>query len=279
MLKWPKAGTLLHLAHPCELLPAESWHQWQRFVFDRKMVQPFKQVFREVYLSVGEEKKGKVGRITRFSGDQILPRQALAILGKCGWVVHPEDGLYRLFRSDGIGAWLNFEEAYRGLIYYDELTVDGVTFTGSGKAGKSLGPCHVPGRVFSEVARNIDLIVSVAHASGAAPEMVTSSLEMRAVVVRETCRLLKLENVTLDGKYVRIQGTLGDYRIHLGSGVVHRDADGMIAMKSERQNERGRIFLPFADDDPRTVEVLSRVLLFAKDDKIRDPKLAKLLRS
>ena len=33
------------------------------------------------------------------------------------------------------------------------------------------------------------------------------------------------------------------------------------------------MFLPFADDDPRTAEVLSKVLLLARDKQIRDPNI------
>ncbi|WP_449404153.1 DUF7737 domain-containing protein [Flavobacterium phragmitis] len=34
---------------------------------------------------------------------------------------------------------------------------------------------------------------------------------------------------------------------------------------------RGRLFLPFADDDPKSAKVMSKVLLFAKDNEIQDP--------
>ena len=32
-------------------------------------------------------------------------------------------------------------------------------------------------------------------------------------------------------------------------------------------------FLPFADDDPKTAEVVSKTILLAKDDEIRDPTI------
>ena len=32
---------------------------------------------------------------------------------------------------------------------------------------------------------------------------------------------------------------------------------------------RGRLFLPFADEDPKTAEILSKVLLLARDDEYR----------
>ena len=36
---------------------------------------------------------------------------------------------------------------------------------------------------------------------------------------------------------------------------------------------RGRLFLPFADNDPKTAEIVSKVLLLAKDREIMDPKI------
>lgn len=36
---------------------------------------------------------------------------------------------------------------------------------------------------------------------------------------------------------------------------------------------RGRIFLPFADDDPKTAEIMSKILLLAEDQKIKDPSI------
>jgi hypothetical protein len=42
---------------------------------------------------------------------------------------------------------------------------------------------------------------------------------------------------------------------------------------------RGRLFLPFADDDPKTAEVISKVLLLARDNEILDPNLLAQIRS
>ena len=36
---------------------------------------------------------------------------------------------------------------------------------------------------------------------------------------------------------------------------------------------RGRLFLPFADDDPKTAEVVAKVILLARDELIRDPTI------
>jgi hypothetical protein len=42
---------------------------------------------------------------------------------------------------------------------------------------------------------------------------------------------------------------------------------------------RGRLFLPFADDDPRTAKVVSKTLLPARDDEIDDPVILVQLRA
>ena len=36
---------------------------------------------------------------------------------------------------------------------------------------------------------------------------------------------------------------------------------------------RGCIFPPFADDDPKTAEIMSKILLLAEDQKIKDPSI------
>jgi hypothetical protein len=37
--------------------------------------------------------------------------------------------------------------------------------------------------------------------------------------------------------------------------------------------------MPFADDDPRTAEVISKVLLFARDQEIQDPTILEQIRA
>lgn len=277
-IDWPPPETELYLAHPVDFLPVESWNAWQREIFDCHIVQPFKQVFRELYLPTASEKKSDHGVVTRFQGQALVSHQAFAILSKRGWCFHPDDGLHRLFRNEGITVWIRFDEGFSYFGEHPEVTLRQVDFT-TAKPFKLLPFAKVPERIFSEVMRDIDLIVSVAHASGAAPEISASSLESRSALIRETCRLLDLTNVRLDGRFAQITGQLGNYRVHLTSGIVHREPGGMLALVSEVQHERGRIFLPFADDDPLSVDILSRVLLFANDEAIRDPAIVNILRA
>ena len=50
----------------------------------------------------------------------------------------------------------------------------------------------MPARLFSEVMRDLDLVVSVAHVGGVDPEASQSTVEMRAALVSETAALLEL---------------------------------------------------------------------------------------
>jgi hypothetical protein len=127
--------------------------------------------------------------------------------------------------------------------------------------------------------RDLDLVVSVAHAGGVDPETSSSTVEMRATLVRETCDLLELGNVRVESRHVLIEGELGSYSVHLGSAIVHRQPGGALCIVPVHSQHRGRLFLPFADDDPRTAEVISKVVLLARDKEIKDPTILEQLRA
>jgi hypothetical protein len=126
--------------------------------------------------------------------------------------------------------------------------------------------------------RDLDLVVSVAHRGGVDPEASASTVEMRATLLQETCALLRLQNVSLKSAHALIEGTRGSYSVHLGSGVVHRQPGGALCIVPVHSQHRGRLFLPFADDDPRTAEVVSKVVLLARDGEIKDPSILEQLR-
>ena len=90
--------------------------------------------------------------------------------------------------------------------------------------------------------------------------------------------VMGLDNVRHVGNHVVIDGKLGEYSLHLGSGLVHRRPGGQVCVVPVHAQRRGRLFLPFADDDPRTAEILSKLLLFARDDQIQDPTILEQLR-
>ena len=72
------ADNRLRIAHPFDLFSSKEWSAYQSFVFDHQWRQPFKQVFRELYIPTTEEKGSN--RSMRYSGNQIMPSRAAALL-------------------------------------------------------------------------------------------------------------------------------------------------------------------------------------------------------
>lgn len=261
--------TLFAVAHPYDLLQTGAWSEWQRDCFLRERVQPFKQVFRELYVPTpNETEDGTLSR--RYAGHQINPRQGVAIMSKRGWVNAPEEGLRRTFHAEGLAVYVEFNEYFTTPADVEGLTVENVRFTKRNE-WKPLRLEEIPPRIFSEAMRDVDLMVSVAHQGGIDPEASASTIEMREAILRETCRLLKIDNVRYEGKHALVDGQLANYSVHLGSATVHQQPGGYLCIVPVHGQHRGRLFLPFADDDPRTAECVSKVLLLAKDKEIKDP--------
>ena len=131
----------------------------------------------------------------------------------------------------------------------------------------------VPDIVFSEVMRDVDLAVSVAHVGGVDPETSHSTIEMRAAILSFVLPMFRIDNVKVDSHHAIINGKLADYSVHLGSGTVHQIGGSMIPVLPVHSQHKGKVFLPFVDDDPKTAEIISKVLLFAEDYKIKDPMI------
>lgn len=126
---------------------------------------------------------------------------------------------------------------------------------------------------------HLDLVVFVAHQGGVDPEATASTIEMRAALLRETCELLGIENVEVQANHAIIQGEMATYSVHLGSAGVVVMPGTAIPIVAVHSQYRGRLFLPFADDDPRTAEVLAKVLLLSRDREIRDPTILERIRA
>lgn len=268
----------VRLAHPWDLFARGDWHHWQRECFAAERVQPFKQVFRELYPKTQTELAG-LGDSTRYSGHQVNPRQALALLKQRQWVYSAEDGVRRVFHDEGIIAELFFEEHFYTPAEVDGLTLDRVQFFRKGKKYEKVRVNDVPERVFSEAMRDLDLVVSVAHAGGVDPEATASTIEMRSTLVRETCQLLGLNNARIKGHHVMIEGTRASYSVHLGSATTRVVPGHVLVIVAVHSQYRGRLFLPFADADPKTAEILAKVLLLARDHEIKDPSILDQIRA
>ena len=186
-----------------------------------------------------------------------------------GWTASYEEGLQKVYYKENIIAKIYAMADWFSPADVEAPTLEGVEFHDRIN-GKAVPFTKVPEVIFSEIMRDVDLIVSVAHVGGVDPEASLSTIEMRTVIIAEMIRLLKLTNVELKGSHAFINGSLGQYTVHLGNGVAHKMARGALNILPVHSQHRGRIFLPFVDDDPKTAEIISKIVFLAEDSKIKD---------
>ena len=200
----------------------------------------------------------------------------MALLKSRGWTVDYEEGLQRVCYQENLIVRMYALADWFSPADIEAPTLETIEFYDR-STGKNVELEKVPPILFSEIMRDIDLVVSVAHVGGVDPEASHSTLEMRAAIAKELIQLLKLAQVEFIGSHAKIRGKLGSYSVHMGSGVVHAEGKGMLAILPVHSQSRGRIFLPFADDDPKTAEIMSKIILLAEDNKIKDPTILQQL--
>lgn len=270
-----EADSTLRIAHAVDLYKSGQWSDYQRWCFEQSVQQPFKQVFRELYVPTPEEAAQTQSQ--RYAGHQIMPQRAVALLKKRKWLATYEEGLQRTFHKEGIVATIYAMADWFSPSDIEAPTLEYVCFYDRSNY-RPLRMDEVPAVLFSEVMRDVDLVVSVAHAGGVDPEASHSTIEMRAAIVQCTLPLFRLTNVEIKGSHAHIQGELARYSVHLGSGVVHQDAGAALHILPVHSQGRGRLFLPFVDEDPKTAEILSKILLLAEDTRIKDPSILSQIR-
>jgi hypothetical protein len=160
----------------------------------------------------------------------------------------------------------------------------------------------VPRVAFSEAMRDVDLIVAVASIGTDQhwqeweqrrlarqfdwaqlrrdyEQLATASAIARADLLRELLPNLGLgDRARLDGHFVLVDGNLGRYRIHLGSGNIHMEPSGRYLCIVPGPLSTQKLYLPFEGDDTKTAEILSKILLLLEDDRIRDESILRQIR-
>ncbi len=261
-------GEEIRIAHPLDLYQEGTWHEYQKYLFDHEVQQPFKQVFRELYVKLPEELGQKASRM--FAGNQIQPAKTVGCLRGRRWVADYEDGLQKIYYKENIIARIYAMADWFSPSEIEAPALEWVEFSDR-KTFKALTIEEVPDLIYSEVMRDVDLAVSVAHAGGVDPETSHSTIEMRRAIVEFNLDLFGIQNVELTGSHALIRGSRAVYNVHLGSGVIHQEGGAMLNILPVHSQKRGKLFLPFVDEDPKTAEIMSKIVLLAEDKKIKDP--------
>lgn len=261
----------LTAVHPFTLYQRRELSHWQAEVVHHRIRQPVKQAFRELYLLTDAERAaGKAS--ARFDGHLVDGRIATQLLSARGWTLHHEYADYQATRPAGPDLTAALTCQFRGYFGGGEAVTGPVRFL----AGRTPVPLDtVAPVVFSEVMRDLDLMVSVAGTQGGAVRA-----DSRAQLLTALIGELGLDRVSVDGRSAVVRGSRATYRVHLTSGSIHLEPGGYLCIvpKSFGHSSHRQLFLPFADEDHMTSVILSKVLLLSEDEKITDRSILAQLR-
>jgi hypothetical protein len=277
----PSGGPLkpkgaIRIAHPLDLLHSDTLAAWQKNLFEKRVVQPFRQVFRELYVMTPAEKESK-DHSMRFAGRSISDGKAARLFAARDWQIGGVDGpiIHKGWANQDIRGFFEVTDAGHYLGEMGKVTSGKVSFQEFGKdierSGHAVALESVNPRVFSETMRDVDLVVSVA-ASDAGDWLSLPALTTRKDLLDAILSDLKIPAVTVEEKHALITGKLAKYRLHLGSGHIYLDPGSYLCVVPANAVKRDkRLFLPFVDDaDPKLAEIFSKILMLVNDDKIRD---------
>nr|AHZ45634.1 hypothetical protein [uncultured bacterium] len=277
----------LRLLHPALVDPG-TLRAWQGQVVARRLIQPFKQVFREVYYPLPGEAERR--RSERFAGMVVRHRQMYALLRGRGWSglagIGPT-GYMGLKELPGAG--LTAVVGFRQFRHYQDrqrrqVTLGGVEFLPSPLKDTPSGvdsrvPLASIGAVaYSEVMRDIALVVGVAglgeesalrdgELSGRHVPigLLGGQVEMRASLVRELLPLLGLgDHVRLEGADALVTFAGHTFRLHLANGEVTLDEDGRKLDLEGIERSEAPLYMPFEGGDTATAAILSTLMWLAK---------------
>ncbi|MBD8575810.1 DUF4132 domain-containing protein [Pseudomonas syringae] len=254
----------LRIAHPFHLFTAGQLSAWQKEVVSHRRVQPFKQAFRELYLLTPAERDTTLWS-NRFAGHRLKGKVAARLLQARHWSTSSVEDVHYSSKEHGVQARFDFLETGHYLSETEHVVLGTIAFR---RDGDALALEQVPPLLFSEVMRDADLLVSVAHAADGYSTS-QETLQRRAELVGELIAGLGLQNVRCEGHFLRITGQRANYRLHLGSAVIHIEPGNYLCIVPAGSQPTA-FYLPFADTDQKMAEVLSKLFLLLDDMSITD---------
>jgi hypothetical protein len=274
----------LTIAHAHTLYEHGELAGWQSAIVEREWNQPFKQVFREVYLPTETERAA--AECARFSGQAVRSAVASRLLSSRAWEMKSSDTPEVVFfdRRQRLLADWSFPDASHYLAEQETITAGDIRFmraAADGTSRKTLGkltPAQVPPIFFSETMRDADLVCSVA-AVEVKSQPSAEVRARRADAVRAVLEPMHLDNVSFVSDAVHVKGKLGEYEVKYDTAAIMRMPDHralVFSMGPRLGNEK--IFIPFADEeDPVLSQVVTAAMILAHDDQIKDKSFLQAL--
>jgi Domain of unknown function (DUF4132) len=284
--------TVVRLWHPVTST-METVSQWRDFVFQNNIVQPFKQVYREIYIITDAELNTQ-SYSNRFAAHILKNYQFGALCKTREWMG------YNQFHYDGgmptkklknlnlsVEFWINHTNTE------NYVATDQVCFL---RNNARIDLILIPPIVFSETMRDVDMFVAVcsvggdpawrdnggAHQYHAYWESysfgnLNETAKVRKSILEKILPKLKIAKVAhIEDKFLVVKGTYRSYKIHLGStNILMTPNDQYLCIVPDRSKPKDEgVYLPFEGDAGLSV-IISKAFLLAADDKITDSTITR----
>ena len=283
----------------------ETITAWRDLLLMHKIMQPLKQVFREVYLLTEAEINTRT--YSNRMAAHILKQHQFNSLAKIrGWK-YSLLGAYDDGRDNEAASinlpdynlraeyWINevnSDDAFNDTGIWLYVATDQVRFINT-VTEEVVELINVPALAFTEVMRDVDLFVGVASVgndpvwrdSGGLPayrdywqtysfgELTEVAKTRKAILERLVPRLKIASVASIKDKFLVVKGKLRTYKIHIGStNILMEPNDQYLCIVPDRSGKSltaENLFLPFEGDNGLSV-ILSKAMLLADDDKITD---------
>jgi hypothetical protein len=109
---------------------------------------------------------------------------------------------------------------------------------------------------------------------------VSESGKMRREILQTLIPRLKIkEKCQLQDRFLRVQGSLRAYKIHLGSGNILMEPNDqyLCIVPGRGKSEASNVWLPFEGDGGLAI-ILSKAFLLAEDAKITDETITRQIK-
>ncbi|MDE7463798.1 MAG: DUF4132 domain-containing protein, partial [Clostridiales bacterium] len=219
------AADYLFVAHPVELKKLGLLSSAIEYVVRNNIVQPFKQVLREIYIKSDAE--NTQDEVMRFNGFSVDVKKCVAALKGKGWGVSEDIGLRKVhYKTDTVAAiFREFDLFYTVDFENVNRELSGIFFL-KRKNGEIMPLKDVDDIVFSETLRDVDLMISISSNVVYDFELAKSTVEIRREILKSIVAILKLNNVSFLKDNIKVEGHYGNYVINIKTGLVFKEGKG-----------------------------------------------------